>query len=258
MQTPSHFACLLALVFTQCAVADSAEVSDKFEVNAGLSRTSQSLRHGVLVTYRNDPTLNITYETSQGFASMQNGVGVWLVREELFKAGLSVNYMMGRQEKADPRYAGMGHVSGSAMNYLWGEWQPIKDAVTVYGNAGNSWHAASGALAQWGATVGFPVMQGVNGFVDVSRYWANQSYVQQYYGVSQSQSQTSGYNVFAAHTSGTLYANAQMGVVIEVDRDMDLIAAYGRSTASGTLMESPLLNQKSQAISALVLSRRFR
>ena len=247
--------CVLALPFL--GHADEALLTDKFEVTAGFSRTSQSLLRGVLVTYKNDPTLSMNYEAAQGFASMQNGVGVWLVRDELFKVGLSVNYMMGRQEKADPRYAGMGSVAGSAMSYLWAEWQPIKDAITLYGNAGNSWHSASGTLAQWGATIGVPLANQVNGFVDVSRYWANQRYVQQYYGVTQSQSQTSHYGAFNAHTSGTLYANAQMGVAIELDRDMDLIASLGRSTASAMLMESPLLNQKSQTLSALVLTRRF-
>jgi outer membrane scaffolding protein for murein synthesis (MipA/OmpV family) len=236
----------------------SETVPDKFEVTAGLSRTNQSLLHGVLVTYRNDPTLNVNYEASQGFASVQNGIGVWLVREELLKAGLSVNYMMGRQEKSDPRYSGMGRVAGTGMSYVWGEWQPVKDAITLYGNAGNSWHTSNGTLAQWGATLGFPVMGRVNGFVDVSRNWASQNYVQQYYGVTQSQSQASGYRAFHADTSGTLYANAQMGVVIEMNHDMDVIAAYGRSTATGLLMQSPLLNQKTQAMSALVLNRRFR
>jgi MipA family protein len=255
MRASLVLACVLVLPIV--GHADDAVLADKFEVTAGFSRTSQSLMHGVLVTYQNDPTLNVNYETAQGFASMQNGVGVWLVRDELFKVGLSVNYMMGRQEKADPRYAGMGNVAGSAMSYAWAEWQPIKDAITVYGNAGNSWHSASGTLAQWGATLGFPLVNQVNGFVDVSRYWANQRYVQQYYGVSQSQSQTSHYGAFRAHTSGTVYANAQMGVAIELDHDMDLIASVGRSTASSLLMESPLLNRKSQTLSALVLNRRF-
>jgi outer membrane protein len=247
----------LAMALPLAGRADDAPMPDKFDVTVGSSRTSQSLMHGVLVTYANDPTLNVNYETALGFASMQNGVGLWLARDALFKAGLSVNYMMGRQEKADPRYAGMGSVAGSAMSYLWAEWQPIKDAITLYGNAGNSWHSASGTLAQWGATIGVPLANQVNGFVDVSRYWANQRYVQQYYGVTQSQSQTSHYGTFNARTSGTLYANAQMGVAIELDRDMDLIASYGRSTASDMLMESPLLSQKSQMLSALVLSRRF-
>ncbi|WP_158268108.1 MipA/OmpV family protein [Limnohabitans sp. Jir61] len=250
---------LLACVFALPIMgrADDAVLPDKLEVTAGLSRTSQSLVHGVLITFENEPTLNVNYETAQGFASVQNGVGVWLVRDELFKAGLSVNYMMGRQEKADVRYSGMGNVAGSAMSYVWAEWQPIKDAITLYGNAGNSWHSGSGTLVQWGATIGFPLINQVNGFVDVSRYWANQRYVQTYYGVTQSQSQASHYGAFNAHMSGTLYANAQMGVAIELDRDIDLIASFGRSTASSMLMESPLLNQKSQTLSALVLSRRF-
>ena len=239
------------------AAAEHAEMPDKFEITAGMSRTNQSLVHGVLVTYKNDPTLNISYETARGFASVQNGVGVWLVRENLLKAGVSVNYMMGRRESADSRYAGMGRVPGSAMTYVWGEWQPIKDAITVYGNAGNSWHASSGTLAQWGATMGFPVWGRVNGFVDVSRYWASQTYVQRYYGVTQSQSASSGYNVFTARSSGTLYANAQVGLSVEVDRNTDLIMAYGTSKASGLLMDSPLLNTKSQTMSAFVLNRRF-
>jgi outer membrane protein len=247
----------LLLALPALGFADNTLPTDKLEVTAGMSRTGQSLLRGVVVTFKNDPTLNVNYETAQGFASMQNGVGVWLVREELFKAGLSVNYMMGRQEKADVRYAGMGNVAGSAMSYVWAEWQPIKDAITLYGNAGNSWHSGSGTLVQWGATIGFPLINQVNGFVDVSRYWANQRYVQTYYGVTQSQSQASHYGAFNAHMSGTLYANAQMGVAIELDRDMDLIASFGRSTASNMFMESPLLNQKSQTLSALVLSRRF-
>jgi len=252
-----HWLLACVLVLPVVVHADDAVLADKLEVTAGLSRTQQSLVHGILVTYKNDPTLNVNYETAQGFASLQNGVGVWLVRDELFKAGVSVNYMLGRQENADPRYVGMGSVAGSAMSYAWAEWQPIKDAITLYGNAGHSWRSASGTLAQWGATLGFPLINEVNGFVDVSRYWANQRYVQQYYGVTQSQSQTAHYGVFNAHTSGTLYANAQVGIAVALDRDMDVILSHGRSTASAMLMESPLLNQKSQTLSALVLSRRF-
>jgi len=116
--------------------ADETPATDKFEVSVGMSRTSQSLTHGVLVNYRSVPTLNVSYETAQGFASLQNGVGLWLAHEELFKAGVSVNYMMGRQEKADSRYVGMGDVAGSAMSYVWAEWQPVKDAITLYGNVG--------------------------------------------------------------------------------------------------------------------------
>lgn len=110
--------CVLLFGIPSLGLANEANGSDKLELTVGVGRTSQSLLHGVLVTYRNDPTLNLSYETAQGFASLQNGIGLWLVREELFKAGLSVNYMMGRQEKTDSRYTGMGDVAGSAMSYV--------------------------------------------------------------------------------------------------------------------------------------------
>ena len=147
-------ACALVFLFPAWSQADEKPTADKLELSVGMSRTSQSLTHGVLVNYRSVPTLNVSYETAQGFASLQNGVGLWLAHDELFKAGVSVNYMMGRQEKADSRYVGMGDVAGSAMSYAWAEWQPVKDAVTLYGNVGNSWHSASGTLAQWGGNLG--------------------------------------------------------------------------------------------------------
>lgn len=248
---------VLALCGAAVCADDGTALPDKREATLGVSRTNQSLLHGVLINYTNDLTLNLTYETATGFASIQNGVGIWLVREELVKAGVGVNYMLGRQESADRRYVGMGNVPGSAMSYVWGEWQPIKDALTLYGNLGDSWNSSNGKLAQWGMTLGFPVMHRVNGFADFSRSWGDQQYVQRFYGVAQHQATSSGCRPFVAQTSGLLYRNAQVGLVIEFDAQTDVIAAYGKSTATSFLMESPLLDRKSQAMSAVVLSRRF-
>lgn len=239
-----------------CAQQDMT-LPDKQEMTLGLSRTNQSLLHGVLINYKNDLTLNVNYENAKGFASIQNGVGLWLVRQELLKAGVGVNYMLGRQESADRRYSGMGNVPGSAMSYVWGEWQPIQDAITLYGNFGDSWNSSNGKLAQWGMTLGFPVMQAVNGFADFSRSWGDQRYVQRFYGVSSSQTTLSGYRPFSAQSSGTLYRNTQVGLVFAFDAQTDVIMARGKSSATSFLMESPLLDRKSQAMSAMVLSRRF-
>ena len=244
-------------VFVFAQADEGTGIPDKREATLGVSRTNQSLLHGVLINYKNDLTINLTYENATGFASIQNGVGIWLVHEELVKAGVALNYMLGRQESADRRYAGMGNVPGSAMSYVWGEWQPIKDAITLYGNFGDSWNASNGKLAQWGMTFGFPVMHRINGFADFSRSWGDQRYVQRFYGVNSSQTTSSGYRPFAVQTSGVLYRNAQIGLVVEFDAQTDVIMAYGKSTATSFLMESPLIDRKSQASSAMLLSRRF-
>lgn len=250
--------CALIVFAVPLAWAEETGVADKFEVTYGINRSNQSLLNGVLVTYKNDPTINVTYETAKGFASIQNGVGLWLVRNEQVKAGYSINYMMGRYASADTRYNGMGNVAGSAAAYAWGEWQPVKDAVTVYGNYSSALRTTNGALAQWGVTMGVPVVHKVNAFVDVSRYWANQRYLQTYYGVSSAQAGSSNtYSAYTPTSSGTLYSNTLWGAMVEATKDIDLVIGVGKSSATGLLMNSPLLDRKTQTNATVVLNQRF-
>jgi len=248
----------LAIFSMHFAWAQDTGVADKFEVTYGVNRSNQSLLNGVLVTYKNDPTINVTYETAKGFASIQNGVGLWLVRNEQVKAGYSLNYMMGRYATADTRYNGMGNVAGSVAAYAWGEWQPVKDAITVYGNYSSALRASNGALAQWGATLGVPVVNKINAFVDVSRYWADQRYQQTYYGVSSAQAGSSNtYSAYTPTSSGTLYSNTLWGAMFEATKDIDLVVGVGKSSATGLLMNSPLLDRKTQTNATLVLNQRL-
>jgi hypothetical protein len=223
-----------------CAIFSAVHAEEfkdtaKFEATYGLSRTNQSLINGVLINYKTAPSFNLVYDNARWFASIQNGVGTWLVRNEQLKSGLSINYMMGRNESADKRYFGMGDVAGSATAYVWGEWQPIKDAVTLYANYGNSLSETDAALGQWGS----------------------RQYLQKYYGVTASQSIASGYREFMPSGSGSLYRNTQIGLLIEAHQDIDVIVGFGKSTASGTLMGSPILDRRSQPISTIVLNQRF-
>ena len=81
-------------------------------------------------------------------------------KERAFIDALSVRYVKNfdaaKRREQDQAYAdAMAKVAAQLPNDL--------DAITLYGNVGNSWHSASGTLAQWGATLGFPVAQSVNG-----------------------------------------------------------------------------------------------
>ena len=249
---------VLSVFCSQISWAQDPGVADKFEVTYGINRSNQSLLNGVLVTNKNDPTINITYETAKGFASIQNGVGLWLVRNDQVKVGYSLNYMMGRYATADTRYNGMGNVAGSVAGYAWGEWQPVKDAVTVYGNYSNALRTNNGALAQWGMTLGVPVVSRVNAFIDVSRYCANQRYLQTYYGVTSAQAGSSNtYSAYTPTTSGTLYSNTLWGAMVEATKDIDVVIGVGKSSATGLLMNSPLLDRKTQTNATVVLNQRF-
>lgn len=113
----------IILAWLGCAIFSAVNAEEfkdtaKFEATYGLSRTNQSLINGVLINYKTAPALNLGYENTRWFASIQNGVGAWLVRDEQLKSGLSINYMMGRNESAEKRYAGIGNVADTAMAYV--------------------------------------------------------------------------------------------------------------------------------------------
>jgi outer membrane scaffolding protein for murein synthesis (MipA/OmpV family) len=152
----------------------------------------------------------------------------------------------------------MGNVAGSAAAYAWGEWQPVKDAVTVYGNYSSALRTNNGALAQWGVTLGVPVVNRVNAFIDVSRYWANQRYIQTYYGVTSAQAGSSNnYSAYTPTAAGTLYSNTLWGAMVEATKDIDVVIGVGKSSATGLLMNSPLLDRKTQTNATVVLNQRF-
>jgi outer membrane scaffolding protein for murein synthesis (MipA/OmpV family) len=258
----SLFAVILVLIcFNQGAWSqtqpNNLEDSAKFEMVYGFNKTTQSLVHGVLIQAKNDPALIISYETQKWYASLQNGLGLWLVKEDLFKAGVSVNYLLGRNQNDDDRYRGMGNVAGTASGYLWAEWQPIKEAVTLYGNYAQSVQNQHGAYGQLGGTLGLPISQGVNAFADFSWTWGSRNYLQTYYGVNSSQTSSSGYGLYLAPSSATLYSNRQFGLVFETSPKIDLIVGLGKTSASSELMQSPLLNQKNQSLMTVVLNQRF-
>jgi outer membrane scaffolding protein for murein synthesis (MipA/OmpV family) len=238
-----------------CAAESQGE--GKFEASYGFTRTNQSLIKGVLIRYQTDPSLNMVYENSRGFASIQNSAGFWLLRNEQLKTGISANYMLGRNSTADSRYVGMGNVPGSPTAYVWAEWQPLKDAITLYANHGRSLSDFDASLGQWGFTLGLPVTRRLNFFVDHSRSWGSRQYIRQYYGVTASQSLTSGYREFAPKQGGLLYKNTQIGLALEAHKNIDLILGYGMSSASNGLMRSQLMDQRVQPITTFILNQRF-
>jgi outer membrane scaffolding protein for murein synthesis (MipA/OmpV family) len=250
------FSC--AIFFLNTAYAQESEKEFKFEVSYGLDRSNQSLINGVLINVRNDPSLNLTYETNKGFASIQNGLGLWFIRNDQLKVGYSLNYLMGRYESSDKRYKGMGDVAGSVAAHLWGEWQPVNDNFTIYGSYSNSLRSANGALAQWGMNLDIPLYKKLSTFVDYSQSFGSKKYLTTYYGVSSGQAgQANDYNIFTPNTSGLLYSNLMFGFNFEAGKKTDLLFGIGTTKASSALMSSPLLDKKSQSTATILINQHF-
>lgn len=234
------------------------EVLKGAELTYGINKTNLSLMHGVLINAKLDPTIDFNLERESGFLSIENGLGVWLLKGSGFKSGVSLNYMLGRVQANDVAYRGLGDVKGEFEGYAFMEWQPILEAVTLYANWGSTLGDQHKSLAQAGFTLGLPLVNEWDVFWDCKEAYGDQSYVQAFYGVNPQQSQSSGKGVYLPTSGSALYNTQTVGLVREFDSKRSLILGAGFIRASSALMQSPLLSGlQTQKTVVLVMNQRF-
>jgi hypothetical protein len=231
--------------------------SSSKDVSFGWSQSNLSLTQGVLVQTQLLPTFNFNAENQIGFLSVQNGAGLWLYKSEGLKVGASLNYMLGRFEKFDRRYAALGDVSGAFDAFTWVEWQPIKDAVTAYANYARTLDAAYRAYAQVGLTLGFPITDSLNAFADVNFNYANQTYAQKYYGIDARQAIVSARTPFSLSSGALLNGASLVGLDLVLSKNTDLLLGAGTLKYSKDLSQSPLITQAQQKTLLMVWSQKL-
>jgi len=227
------------------------------ELSYGLNQSNLSLLRGVVIDAKLEPTVDFKLETKRGFVSLQNGVGLWISHSAALKSGVSLNYMLGRHQSTDVHYQGLGDKSGSVDVYALAEWQPILDAVTLYANAASTPAPVQREFAQAGVTLGIPMLDHWNAFVDLNQTWGNAPYWQTYYGVSAQQQATSMKAVFMPTSGGALYQSKTLGGVYSVNKSTDLILGLGTLEASPGLMLSPLMGARTQHTAVIMINQKL-
>ncbi len=230
---------------------------NNLDVTLGWSQSNMSITNGLLLQTQLLPTFNINAENNVGFFSIQNGAGLWLYKKDQLKVGASINYMLGRYAKYDAKYTPLGDVSGAFDAYIWLEWQPIKDAVTVYGNYARTAEASYRAYGQLGLTLGVPVVGPLNAFLDLNFNYANQTYWQKYYGLDARQALASARTPYLFNQGGLLNGAGLLGLDLVLDKDSDLVVGVGQLKYSKGLASSPLIAQSEQQTLLLVWNQKL-
>jgi len=250
-----------------CAWAQTDRISNPldrlFEFNTldvtlGWSQSNMSITNGLLIQTQLLPTLNVNAESQKGFFSVQNGAGLWLHKTDQLKVGASINYMLGRYAKFDTRYIPLGDVSGAFDAYAWLEWQPIKDAVTAYGNYARTTDSSYRSFGQVGLTLGVPVVGPLNAFLDINYNYANQNYLQKYYGVDTRQSLFSVRTPYFISQGGLINGVGLLGLDLMLSRESDLIIGAGQLKYSKRMSSSPLITQAEQQTLLLVWNQKLK
>jgi MipA family protein len=228
----------------------------KLDFTFGAQRAVSSPFDGVRIRSKTEAVLNVNYERGAWFADTQRGLGYYFIKRPELSLGLALNYQPGREEAKDARYKGLGDVSGAAEARLYGQWQPVPQVWTVYGDAGQAFGGSKGLLYNVGTTVGFPIAGQFSGFVDVYATGGSNKYVQAFYGVNPSQSAASGYAV-SQPGGGVFLTGASLGVQWTVSPKTELVASIGRTHYTGNVGNGPVVQERNQPAAALVLTYHY-
>ncbi len=216
------------------------------------------------------PLIDITWKDLV-FLNAREGLGVHVYDDHNLAVSVGVGYAPGRDESDSNDLRGMGDIDGAAaanlkVNYDFGPLKPYLGASVHFGGS-------DGTLVEAGVKgiVPFALLTGRMNSQDmgddglkgpallklgISVTWADDNYMESYFGVNSTQSLTSGYARYHAE-SGFKSVDFEVGVIYPFAGNWAVIAQGGYSQLSGDAADSPIVKDDGRFSGRLFLSHRF-
>ncbi|MCZ8309311.1 MAG: MipA/OmpV family protein [Magnetospirillum sp.] len=154
------------------------------------------------------------------FLSTMNGLGAWAYRADGFSIGGAIGYEFGRDESLDrSELDGLGDVDAAAQARLLAEYRtgPFRlDAALARALGGSD-----GTTLRIGASMGYPINDKLRLMPGIAAVWADENYMDAYFGVTAAQSALSRARLGTA--AGKSQFEAKSGVK---NVDLSLMASY--------------------------------
>jgi MipA family protein len=208
------------------------------------------------------PFIELAYTTeSVGSFHLGRQGATWMLPEMAgFKLGVQVAADQGRYESkhdgflpyGDERLEGMGDVKSSAEAGVMLGYGPV--SLSVRQSLGSKGH--DGLVADVGIEHGMRLSERLAVSVGVSARWANEDYMQSYFGVTDAQAAASR---FDAYTAGKGLNSAQASVMAEyrVTGNWYAMAGVNYSQLIGDAKDSPISEKNGSATAFMAISWKF-
>jgi MipA family protein len=253
---------LLAAMLTMrspSVLAEGPEDSSKegeLVVSIGASYGTDSLTQGASTEAELFPLIDVAY-TRGRFAVGFDGVSYQLVSSDAFGVGVGLGYDLGRKEEDSTRLRGMGDVRGSAFVGLFADWRLLDGLLTLSASTAGATRRENGVTAALEATVAYPLAgEKVIGFLSLAANFADEKYMQTYYGVTPSQSARSGYRTLTPE-SGLYESAVTLGFEYAINKKWSTTLLLGSTRREGDAAESPIFTRRNEPAVSLFASRRF-
>jgi outer membrane protein len=177
-----------------------------------------------------------------------------LVERDGFVAGPLAGYNLGRDEDDDDHLEGLGDVDGGVVA---GAFVGYKIGSVLFdASFHNTFGDDGGYLIRLGAEVERPISQRLQLTARIGATYADDDYMQNYFGVSAGQSADSGFDQFDAE-SGFKDVFAEVGVKAQLDSRWEARASVRYSRLVGDAADSPIVETEDQFTGLVGLSYKF-
>lgn len=256
----------IALAFSTVAflgAADAEQPSDsKFDITAGLGAAMRPTYLGS-DRYRVSPIPLVSLRWNDMVALGPEGLRIYW-HHEAFTAGVGLTYDGGRDEKdsnslgfgnGDSRLKGMGKINAAVgyqafIAYKLGMVE-LSSSMTKYEGSQND-----GMRGRFGASVPLHLTRGFMVKPHVEAQWANDSYMQTFFGVSAQQATTSRFAQFNAK-SGVYDVTGGLTFNYAFDRHWFAMSDVSASILTGDARNSPLTYSKTGVTAITGIGYRF-
>jgi outer membrane protein len=200
------------------------------------------------------PDIDLTYK-NRFFVNMEDGAGVYLYNDGTLSLGPSAFLRLGRDQSNSPKILGLGNIAEAPQGRFLGEydlgWLDLKGAVAhdFSGSYGTTFAAKVGTALP--VTNQFLVLPAVTAVI------ADHSYMQAWYGVSESQSLTTGKPVFSAR-SGVESVGTTVDALFRFAPNLALVGRAGVSYLVSNVARSPVIERRLQPSFGLGISYLFK
>jgi MipA family protein len=164
-----------------------------------------------------------------------------------------IGFGFGRKESDDPHLAGLGDIDGGAslgfgVNYEAGPMNFFADLERDFGDA-------EGLVGKFGAEISQPVGQVLLG-AGVSATWADDNYMQSYFGVTSAQAASSGLAQYEAG-AGFKSAELELSATYMFAENWMLRGQVSVSEILGDAADSPIVQDTTQSSAAVFVAFKF-
>lgn len=199
------------------------------------------------------PYFSITWK-DRVFLNLERGLGVYAYRDDRFRLGVSVAYAEGRDEDDSDRLSGLGDIDAAARGHLFARYSFRSLSLGL--DLAQDFGGTDGFQVRPNIGLNYPLSEKIRLSPEISVTWANDDYMESYYGISLVQAGRSGLQGFDAE-AGFRRADFKIGATWDITANWFTKANVGLGYMMGDAADSPITDSRFQPSVGLLVGYKF-